>query len=478
MVGIGTSIGIRVRPWWALACLAGLACGRDSRDPRTLLPADGEVLISFPSVVRTREEAGPFFDRVPEAAGLLEWIRSLGGIDLQSVDRTREEGWDPERPFGVAWRAGEWWVALPVEAEGKVRRRLGLRLARLGMVSRGASGSGVGYQDLQDPRRRAWASVEGGVARVCLSEEGGCEGPPPVAGDPGAVPTRIEAVARETGLQRPAVVFLMAGDARERLLPAVWRSRWPAGIAGQVAWAAVGEVRGAIQWAPAPVIRVLVGAFGEAVEPSGSVPPLASGEVATLGLDLGPWMPALRSAAGNLGLLQWVADLIRRDWDGRLRLSVREARPGAVSWGDRFPVGVRLGVRHVEAAGEERGILGAPAAGDGDGVAGAVPPESLLRFVLPGLGEVRGVRTGGEIRLVAGPVDAEAQPDDPLGLEGGLVAWLRVDWQRVVRGLRGDSLGLPGHLAAMIREVRARVLRQGARVVVEMGLTGWQETER
>lgn len=478
MVGSGTSIGIRVGPWWALACLAGLACGGHPRDPRTLLPADSEVLISFPSVAQAREEAGPFFDRVPEAAGLLEWLRSLGGIDLQSVARTREEGWDPGRPFGVAWRAGEWWVALPVDAEGKVRRRLGLRLARLGMVSRGDSGPGVAYQDLQDPRRRAWASVDGGVARVCLSEEDGCRGPLPVMGDPGVVPARIEAVARETGLQRPAVVFLLAGDARVRLLPDAWRSRWPTGLAGQVAWAAVGEVRGAIQWAPRLVIRVLAGAFGEVVDLSGSLPPLGTGEVAALGLDLGPWMPLLRSAAGNLGLLRGVGDLIRRDWDGRLRLSVREARPGAVSWGDRFPVGVRLGVRPQEAHPEDRGTPGTGTSGVGDGMAEETSPEGPLRFVLPAVGEVRGGRTGGEIRLTAGPVDPEALPDDPLALEGGLMAWLRVDWQRVVRGLRGDSLGLPGHLAAVIREVRARVLRQGARVVVEVGLTGWRESER
>ncbi|MBP7125593.1 hypothetical protein KBD49_04425 [Myxococcota bacterium] len=440
------------------------------------------MLVSFPSVVQAQDEAGPFFERVPEAAGLLEWMRSLGGIDLRSADRTREEGWDPGRPWGAAWRAGEWWITLPVEAEGRVRRRLGLRMARLGMVARESPGPGVFFQDLRDPRRRAWALVEGGVARICLSGEDGCQAPPPPGADPGGVPARIEAVAREAGLERPALVFQIAGDARMRLLPKDWRSRWPGGLAGQVAWAAVGEIRGAIQWAPSPVIRVLAGAPGGAVEPPGPVPPLGSGEVAGLALDLGPWMSAIRGSAGDLGLSREAGEFLRGGWDGRLRLSVGEGGPATgsspLSWRERFPLGARLGVRQDQGFFREVGVPVAGGPGTGEGTVEQAPPGTDLRFVLPVLGEVRGVLAGGEIRVTAGPLDPGALPGGSLELEGGLIAWMRVDWQRVVRGLGGDSLGLPGHLAAVIREVRGRVFRQGARVVVEAGLSGWQEADR
>lgn len=472
MVGTGTSSGRRMQAWGVLFCGLGLACGPQERDPRTVLPQDGDLLVSFPSVAQTQQEAGPFFDRVPEAAGLLEWLRSLCGMDLRSVERTREEGWDPDRPWGIAWRSGEWWAALPVDREAKVRRRLGLRLARLGMVSREALGGGVRYQDLRNPRRRAWVAVEGGVARVCLSEEDRCQTPSP-PGQASDVPARIGGVARETGIQKPALVFRLSGEARKRLLPEAWRARWPRGLAGEVAWAAIGEIRGAVQWVPAPVIRVLVGASGAEVEPLGSMPPLQSGEVAALGLDLGRWMPAIRGPIQDLGLDPQVAEVLRR-WDGRLRVAVQEGRratgPGPLSWRDRFPLGARLGMLPESSVARE----GGDAATEASVISDPSSTQDPIRFRLPVLGEVRGVLGAGEIRWMAGVSDPEDLGTGPLALEDGLVAWIRVDWQRVVRGLGGDSLGLPAHLAAVIGEVQGRVLHRDGRVLIEASLVGPQ----
>ncbi len=118
------------RPCWiTAACLAAVACSRTDPEPASVLPQDAGALVVFAPPERVRESLALLLERMPEAAGAVDLVRSVVGVCLDDDAGTRANGLDPSRGPAFALWEDAVLAILPLDNESLAIRRLRLRLA-------------------------------------------------------------------------------------------------------------------------------------------------------------------------------------------------------------------------------------------------------------------------------------------------------------------------------------------------------------
>lgn len=193
---LGAGVVKRVGPGWVAALgSAVVACAGATPDPASVLPADAGALVVFAPPARNRESVVSLVDRMPEAAGAVDLVRSVVGVCLDDDAGTRANGLDPSRGPAFALWDDAVLAVLPLDDEGPGLRRLRLRLARLGFARDGA-GSGeresFGHVDRPGLRAAVWSSP--GLAFVCVGDRARCGADPRGTGwDPRPVAEELAA---------------------------------------------------------------------------------------------------------------------------------------------------------------------------------------------------------------------------------------------------------------------------------------------
>ena len=150
------------------------ACRSGGSDPIDVLPPDAEAWIVLAPLKESGHHLGSVLSHLPDGAGVADLIRSVTGIDVMDVQRTRDSGLDPNRGVAIALYAGRILLVLPVADEALASRRLGLRLARLGFIE-GTDGmpEGVrGFSREGDSNTRLGLRLSFGLAFVGLGGQG------------------------------------------------------------------------------------------------------------------------------------------------------------------------------------------------------------------------------------------------------------------------------------------------------------------
>ncbi len=118
----------------SLLMFALTACSSRGTDPLAMLPQDAEAWFALAPIETSGGHLGRVLSRLPDGAGLADLMRSVTGIDVMDPARSRESGLDPRRGALLAVTTNKVLLVLPVSDTKLASRRLGLRLARLGLI--------------------------------------------------------------------------------------------------------------------------------------------------------------------------------------------------------------------------------------------------------------------------------------------------------------------------------------------------------
>lgn len=460
--------------------LVAVACAGRGPEPLDLVPADAEAVVAVASARAVSGRLKPTVDRLPEAVGVLDLVRSLAGFDLGEPDRTRHEGLDPDRGVALAWRGDALLVLLPVDDRGLAGRRLGLRLARLGLVEGAPDGDGVRrFARDPDDGLRAALRVERQVAVACFGRDAACDVLP--APTPSGAGIDLRAVRDELALPRAEI----AGQVRNAALLRLGRALGlpvPRGVAG----AMLGDLRFAVSLEGGLVVRAAIGSGGDPFASTLAGGPPA-GEALRVAVDAAtlpaPWLAEAlsRVRAGRLDL----ARLLAR-WDGRgvatvpattadrvVPLLSTEALAG-------LSVDIVAGFRGAEAAAGTLVDLAAALAAtgvrvdavDGDAARGVSFAD---RFGLAGFAGPAGAAVwwasghGAAGRAIA----LGTRPDDTrrrLDAASGRLVRVQVDPGALIQASGVTAVDFVRHLATGVRAVEADVALQGLRLVADVAV--------
>jgi hypothetical protein len=460
-----------------LPLLAALACVGRGPEPLALVPADAEAIVSIAPARALSERLKPTVERLPEAAGVLDLVRSLAGFDLAEPDRTRHEGLDPDRGAALAWRGDALLVLLPVDDRALAGRRLGLRLARLGLIEGEPAEGGV-RRFARDPADglRVAMRVDRHVAVACFGQDDACDVLPAPA--PSGAGDELRDVRDELALPQAEIAGRIRNPALLRLggllgLPV------PRGMAG----AMLGDLRFVASLEGGLAVRAAIGSLGDpfASTLAGGPP---GGEALRLAVDAAtlpaPWLAEAlsRIRVGRLDL----ARLLAR-WDGRGVATVPAApadrvvpllSPEALAG---LSVDVVAGFRGAEgAAGALVDLAAALAASgvrvdavDGDaargvsfadrfGLAGFAGPAGAAVWWASGHGAA-----GRSIVLGTRPDDTRRR----LEAASGRLVRVQVDPGVLIQASGVTAVDFVRHLATGVRAVEVDVALEGLRLVVD-----------
>lgn len=159
----------------ALFCLlCSLGCAGFGRDPAAVLPIDALGYVVFSSPRESEEVLSKFTQTIPEAAGAVELVRSLSGINFASKKETEGNGLDGGRRPALALWEDAFLVVLPVLNEGLALRRLRLRLVRFGFALVEKSESREVFEHATEKyHAHLWGSR--GLAFVCIGLASRCQ---------------------------------------------------------------------------------------------------------------------------------------------------------------------------------------------------------------------------------------------------------------------------------------------------------------
>ncbi len=476
------------RPCWiTAACLAAVACSRTDPEPASVLPQDAGALVVFAPPERVRESLALLLERMPEAAGAVDLVRSVVGVCLDDDAGTRANGLDPSRGPAFALWEDAVLAILPLDNESLAIRRLRLRLARLGFA-RDAAGLGeresFGHVDRPGLGAALWSSP--GLAFVCVGDRGRCGAdlrgtgwdPRPVAEELAAGDFVAVGVVRN---------FLLARTAEALGVPV----REP-GVG--VAVALLQDVRWAVGLGDQVGVRVAAGATGP---PAASGPlegPLARGLAAVLHVALPPGAEGAvaRQVFGSppgAGYGPW------ERWTGELGIAVLEGGGGPAP----LPVGLKdalqrlrwVAVARFRSPGDAEQALQAVAVSRLPLPDGSMPAATgTLPWTGP-MGITAGVRVEGDLLLVGSeagrPVIPRGPASDPAhasrqpsaaGYSSPLLEFLvpardpttvlrmAADPGALLDAVGGGRLEFLGHMVRSVRSVAALLTFEGGRLVL------------
>ncbi len=516
----------RVALAFAAMALAA-ACHGPGIDPSRYLPADADAIAVLRSTGDLRDRASALFDRLPEAVGAADLLRSSTGLDLRSDDGTREQGLDPHRPSAVAAWHGAVIVALPLVDREVAGRRLGLRLARLGFVEDGpAAGPIRRFHDVRDSKREAVLRVERNVALACAGPSGACKGIDTLA--PVAIGVEAGAAARAAAVEAGMPDADLAVVVRNAGLLAFAKQAFgivpPGGAAGMMIRATVGDLRLAASLDGGFRVRGILGPTGDPLAPPREPASLLEGVLARADLDLGSlpdgmvaalWeacgarcrfmdLPeaapsSARVSSGNPSPApsgRWGAGrgdpaALPGAWDGRASVALvasRDPAPGPVTGvraflrraavaaviGVRVPDGASIGLSAASLLVSALGIAALPWV---DPVVDGPGTEGLSGRADDGL-EAAAAMRGGVVSLALGRgAEAVARglvagsradiPGAPPVLAAGTLLRLSIDPNGWVDALGGLGVEFVKHLVSSVRVVGAEASLQDGRLAVD-----------
>lgn len=246
---------------WLPTLVWAIACSGHPPDVASFLPDDAQAFVVFAPSKRLRESLEPILNRVPEAAGVADLVRSVVGIGLDSDDTTMDNGLDPRGRTALALWEDAVLLLLPIHDRDRALRRLRLRLARLGFVWERTGNDGLGIFRSQDRTNRlATLGTASGVAFVCLGDERRCATVRPGSGwDPGPV-------VAELGQRSPAAVGLIRNPLLTRYAMDLGLSIRDPGL--KLALALLQDVRWSVSLDQTGVLlRVAAGPSGPEISP-------------------------------------------------------------------------------------------------------------------------------------------------------------------------------------------------------------------
>lgn len=479
-----------------VAVLATGACKGPGTDPARYLPSDADALAVMRPAADLMVRAAALLDRLPEAAGAADLLRSATGLDLRSEAGTREQGLDPRRSLAVAVRGGAVLVALPVSDSGVASRRLGLRLARLGFVEdRGSAGAIRRFHDVRDSKREALLRVVGDVALVCAGPAGTCRGfetAVPLAAD--AV-SSVMSASMEVGMPDADLSAILRNDALLELARKELGVSLPGGAAGVMLRAAIGDLRLAASLEQGLRVRAVLGPIGDTLHVPGDplLPP--AGVLARADLDLGSlpdgMMKGLWEACGARCRSDGPGDpaAFLRAWDGRATVALLASTsplPGPVTdvraFLKRAAVAAAVGVRAPDGA--SLGLSSASSLASSLGVA-ALPwaerePEGLAGSAGDGL-EAAAAARGGVVAVAVGRGSEAVARDLAMGRRAGLggappvlasgsLLRLALDPNGLVEALGGLGVEFVRYVVSSVRVAGADVALQEGRLVLDLSV--------
>ena len=435
-----------------------------------MLPADAEATIALAGSARLRAAWSPLLERLPEARGVVELVRSVTGFDWTSDAETRRSGLDPDRGPAAAIWGDAVLVVLPVRDESLAIRRLRLRLARLGVALEETGGDRVErFRWLRPadgaasragpggPEVSLWA--EEGLAFLCVGAQERCLRAP-AGWDPTPVKVELDApdaiaaglirnslvvrIAEQAGLpvQKPGVATALA-----LLQDLRWTLRLDRGVEVRAAAGPAGPpirarpAGGTLPSRPAALLRVNIPAGLAQVLGRGAGGPALSawgGEawaaIASRSSSAAAPIPATVSEA--IGRLTWAAAFRMRSREEALRVVSDWVGPAGLSPGPegtarvRLPfVGLEAGLRlqaDVVALGADSGRPEVPPFGS-ERWKSPEDPATLFEFVADpeALLDAAGA---GRIEFVRHMVAAVQEVRARLAFESGRFSWtLRAD---------------------------------------------------
>lgn len=296
--------------------LLSLACGDRGPEPLSVVPADARAVIGVASSRVLAARLSPTAARLPEAVGALDLVRSLAGLDLRDPDGCREEGLDPDRGLAIALHGDGVLVFLPVTDRATAGRRLGLRLARLGLIERDPAGDLRRFSIEPEEGLHAALRLERRLAVACFGPPRACENLAllPLTG-PGP---DLSPVRDELSLPDADVVGRVSNRALPHLADRLGLPWTTAGVVG----AMVGDLRFAVSLDGGVTLRAAVGSTGDpfASTLSGPLPDDAALRLSVHAGDLpAPWIrQALAQVFGARSELPGRL----AGWDGRLLLAL------------------------------------------------------------------------------------------------------------------------------------------------------------
>jgi hypothetical protein len=483
----------------------GTGCRGPGIDPARYLPSDADAIAVLRSTSALRDRAASLFDRLPEAVGAADLLRSATGLDLRSDEGTLEQGLDPRRPSAIAAWHGAIIVALPV-ADGDVAgRRLGLRLARLGFVEDGPGAGPIRrFHDVRDAKREAVLRVERDVALACAGPSGACKGiealvPAAVDADAGAA---ARAAAVEAGMPDADFAMVVRNAGLLAFVKQAFGIAPPGGAAGMMIRATVGDLRMAASLDGGLRVRGLLGQAGDPLAGPGDPTPLRSGVLARADVDLGSlpdgMVGALWDACGARCRPEGPGDptALLRAWDGRVTAALvasPEPVPGPVTgvraflrraavagaMGVRIPDGASIGLSAASSLASTLGVAFLPwvdQAAEGrraddaglEGVAGRA--SDGLEAAAAARGGVVSVAVGRGAEAIARDLATGRRaeiPGAPPVLSSGTLLRLSVDPNGWVDALGGLGVEFVKHLVSSVRIVGAEASLRDGRLAVD-----------
>jgi hypothetical protein len=330
------------------------ACAGPRLDPVRALPVDVDAIAVLRPAGDLADRTTALFQRLPEAVGAADLLRSVTGFDLRSAEATRQQGLDPQRSLAIAWWKGALVVAIPVDDRDIASRRLGLRMARLGFVEETTGETQIRrFHDLRDKGRGALLRVDKDVALACVGPTKSCAGlqtlAPAAAG--GGAGDLAVAAAVEAGLADGDLSVWVGNDLLMALAKRQFGLVPPGGAAGILLRAAIGDLRLVASLDQGLQVRAVFGPNGDPLACPSAPATLQSGVLARADVDLGSLpdglMNGLLDACGPACRADGLGDTsaILKAWDGRATVALLVASDPAAG-----PVtGVRAFLRRAVA---------------------------------------------------------------------------------------------------------------------------------
>ncbi len=458
----------RVGPTWIWTFAAAVvACKGAAPDPASVLPAHAGALVVFAAPSRVRESVVSLVDRLPEAIGVVDVVRSVVGVCLDDDAGTRASGLDPSRGPAFALWDDAVLAVLPLHDEGLGLRRLRLRLARLGFAREDA-GPGdresFGHVDRKDLKAVLWSSP--GLAFVCIGVGARCAADSPRTGwDP-------RPVVEELGAGDFVAVGLVRNDLLRKAVEVLGVPVREPGVG--VTLALLQDVRWAVGVGERVRVRVAAGPVG---------PPAPSGA-----LDMAPpkGLAAVLQVALPAGLEGAVARLIFgapagtghgpwERWTGELGVGVLLGDHRAAP----VPAGLAAALqrlRWVAAArfrtpADAEQVVRAMAASRSPLSDGSVPAATgTVSWTGPG-GITAGIQAEGDHLLVGSEAGRPVIPGAvaevvSLGRDPTTVVRLALEPGALLDAIGGARLEFLGHLVRSVRSVVALLTFEAGRPVL------------
>lgn len=442
---------MKMRARAGFACLCIVACARSWPEPASVLPEDAGALIALAPSERIRTSLAPLLERLPEAVGVVDLLRSVVGVSLNDDAETRDNGLDPKRGLAIAIWDDAMLVVLPLYDEVRGLRRLRLRLARLGFATDEAGPrEREHFVDRRGLRAALWTTP--GLAFVCVGNILQCgEGSRGSGWDPQAV---IEELANED--------FVVVGVIRSPLLIKAAAFGLPL---ADPRWgvALIQDVRWAIGLNQRVFVRAAAGPSGPPVPPVSLGAPLKPGIAAEAQVALPRELMSLlsqhRSVAGAWG--RWTGEAVVAVLDeggtpaplpGSVTEALRRLR-WVMAARFRSPSDAFEVFRQMTTSPPPNG--GAPALAQG-----RLPLGSHVGLDVA-------IRVESDIVIFGADAGRAAIPDTaPVFAARGAVFRLAADPGALLKAVGGGRLEFLGRMARSVQSVEATLAFQAGRLVL------------